>query len=197
MKRTVYLLLSVILLIGLLAACAEEQPADGQPQTEAATHGGLENDSIFDPDQPEATESTKVDPTDPTQEQDGTKPTTGDPTEPTKNDPTEPTKNDPTEPTKDDPTEPTKDDSTEPTKNDPTEPTKDDPTKPTETPTEPVDTTTDYETFMAMTPARKREFQESFPTLDDFFRWYNAARDAYYAENAPTEIGKDGTVELD
>lgn len=54
----------------------------------------------------------------------------------------------------------------------------------------------DYETFKALTAAQKKAYQESFESIDDFFEWYNAARDAYHNANPPTEIDGSGTVTL-
>ena len=54
----------------------------------------------------------------------------------------------------------------------------------------------DYATFKAMSAAEQRAFQESFSSLDAFFEWYNAAKEAYDKENPPIEVGGDGVVTL-
>ena len=54
----------------------------------------------------------------------------------------------------------------------------------------------DYETFQAMTPAEQQEFQASFPSIADFFAWYNAAKEQYEQENPPIEIGGNGQVDM-
>lgn len=54
----------------------------------------------------------------------------------------------------------------------------------------------DYESFRALTPAQQREYQESFPSMDAFFEWYNAAYEAYKEDNPPTIIDGSGTVTL-
>ena len=62
-------------------------------------------------------------------------------------------------------------------------------------PEEPDDTM-DYETFQAMTPAEQQEFQASFPSIADFFAWYNAAKEQYEQENPLIEIGGNGQVDM-
>lgn len=53
-----------------------------------------------------------------------------------------------------------------------------------------------YEEFHAMTGAEQRAHQESFANLDDFFDWYNAAKETYEKENPSIEIGGNGEVDL-
>ena len=55
----------------------------------------------------------------------------------------------------------------------------------------------EYEAFRAMTGAEKKAYQNSFETIDAFFEWYNAAMEAYNKEHPPTEIGSDGTINMD
>ena len=52
-----------------------------------------------------------------------------------------------------------------------------------------------YEQFLAMSGAERQAFQESFPSLPDFFAWLSEARAAYEEEQAkrPTY---DGSVDL-
>ena len=84
---------------------------------------------------------------------------------------------------------------TEAPANDPTEP--DEPTTPQ--PTEPENNGPDlsmtYEEFQNLPPAKMREFQESFADIEDFFEWYNAAKEAYEKANPPIDAG-DGTITL-
>lgn len=54
----------------------------------------------------------------------------------------------------------------------------------------------DYETFKAMTGAQKREYQDSFESIDAFFEWYNAALKAYQEANPPTEVDSSGNITL-
>ena len=54
----------------------------------------------------------------------------------------------------------------------------------------------DYQTFLAMTGAEQRAFQDSFPSVDAFFAWYNAAKAAHEQANPPIEIDGSGTVTL-
>lgn len=67
-------------------------------------------------------------------------------------------------------------------------------TQPSSAPKDPAKM--DYETFRAMTGAEQRAFQESFESIEAFFAWYNAAKEAYEKENPPIEIGGDGVVTL-
>ena len=53
-----------------------------------------------------------------------------------------------------------------------------------------------YEQFQAMTGAEQRAHQDSFANLDDFFEWYNAAKETYEKENPSIEIGGNGEVDL-
>ena len=53
-----------------------------------------------------------------------------------------------------------------------------------------------YEQFQAMTGAEQRAFQDSFESLDAFFAWYNAAKEAYEKENPSIEIGGNDEVVL-
>ena len=55
----------------------------------------------------------------------------------------------------------------------------------------------EYEAFCAMTGAEKKAYQNSFETIDAFFEWYDAAMEAYNKEHPPTEIGSDGTINMD
>ena len=63
-----------------------------------------------------------------------------------------------------------------------------------ETPSGPVEL--DYETFKAMTGAEQMAYQNSFPSLDAFFDWYMAAKEAYEQANPPIEIGGSGVVDM-
>lgn len=82
-------------------------------------------------------------------------------------------------------------------------------TQPTTTPTQPATQPTtqpttpanpgagmDYQTFQAMTGAEQRAFQESFESLDAFFAWFTAAKEAYEQANPPIEVGGNGVVTL-
>ena len=54
----------------------------------------------------------------------------------------------------------------------------------------------DYETFTAMDPALQRAYMESFESMDAFFEWYNAAKEAYEQEHPSIDVG-DGIVDLE
>lgn len=65
--------------------------------------------------------------------------------------------------------------------------------------TEPVqipDGEIDYETFTAMEPALQRQYMESFESMDAFFEWYNAAKEAYEQEHPVLDVG-DGVIDLE
>ena len=91
------------------------------------------------------------------------------------------------------PTQPT----TEPAQ--PTEPSTQ-PTEPATQPTEPSEEdplVAQYEAFQAMSPNEQMQYMESFSSMEAFFSWYNAAKDAYGKANPSIEIGGDGSVDLD
>lgn len=94
----------------------------------------------------------------------------------------------------------------------PTEPPQPaEPTQPTQQPTQPAPTeppaTTEpssgaedsgemtYEKFQAMSPSEQQAFVNSFPSLDAFFEWYNAAKAKYEAEHPPIDVG-DGSFDM-
>lgn len=65
-------------------------------------------------------------------------------------------------------------------------------TEPAQIPEEEID----YETFMAMDPALQRAYMESFESMDAFFAWYNAAKEAYELEHPSIDVG-DGVIDLE
>ena len=54
----------------------------------------------------------------------------------------------------------------------------------------------DYETFVAMDPALQRMYMESFESMDAFFEWYNAAKEAYEQAHPSIDVG-DGVIDLE
>lgn len=54
----------------------------------------------------------------------------------------------------------------------------------------------DYETFVAMDPALQRVYMESFESMDAFFDWYNAAKEAYEQAHPSIDVG-DGIIDLE
>ena len=104
--------------------------------------------------------------------------------------PTNPSEN-PTQPS-DGPTDPVETQPTDPAL-DPTEPT--DPTDPTE-PTEPIDySSMDYETYMSLSSKEQEAFQDSFDSLTDFIKWFNAAKAEYDAQEPTIDMG-DGNIDI-
>lgn len=67
-------------------------------------------------------------------------------------------------------------------------------TQPSSAPNDPV--AMDYQTFQSLTGAEQRAYQESFESLDAFFEWYNAAKEAYDKENPTIEIDGSGVVDM-
>ena len=61
---------------------------------------------------------------------------------------------------------------------------------------EPADTLT-YEEYQALSGAEQMAYMESFPSVQDFFAWYNEAKAKYDAEQDRIEIGGDGNIDLD
>ena len=82
---------------------------------------------------------------------------------------------------------------------DPSEPDTTKPTVTTPSATEPVQTNPGeltYEQFRDLTPSQQQAYQETFESIEAFFEWYNAAKDAYDEANPPILIGPDGVVDL-
>ena len=193
--------LLVVLLLAIFAFGGKEEPVPetvattGEttiPTTEA-TIPGLE-DSIFE-DEPE--ETTKA-----TQAAEETKPTQPKPTEPkpTQPKPTEPkpTQPKPTEPEPIDPQpdtpkpnvpKPTEPKPTEPKPTEP-KPTEPKPTEPEPTESKPTDgdAVAEFEWFQNLSPSEQQKYMESFDSIDAFFTWYNAAREAYEKDNQVIEV---------
>jgi len=61
---------------------------------------------------------------------------------------------------------------------------------------EPDDALT-YEEYQALTGAQQMAYMESFPSVEDFFAWYNEAKAKYDEEQNRIEIGGDGNIDLD
>lgn len=80
----------------------------------------------------------------------------------------------------------------------PTDPSGDDsdPTEPPQQETDPVSQDEmDYRTFQDMTPDQQQAYMESFPSIDEFFDWYEQAKKEYEEANPPIEVG-DGNIDL-
>ena len=104
-------------------------------------------------------------------------------------------------------TEPIRESDEEPAADGETVPAELDTTKPTETTepktegepatgtTEPQAGALSYAEYMAMSPAEQQAYYESFPTLEEFIAWHNAAQAEYEAEHdipvvtGPIDIG--------
>lgn len=54
----------------------------------------------------------------------------------------------------------------------------------------------DYESFTAMDPALQRQYMESFESMDAFFAWYNAAKEAYEQAHPSIDVG-DGVIDVE
>lgn len=91
------------------------------------------------------------------------------------------------------PTQPS-DGPTDPVETQPTDPALD-PTEPTE-PTEPIDySSMDYETYMSLSSKEQEAFQDSFDSLTDFIKWFNAAKAEYDAQEPTIDMG-DGNIDI-
>lgn len=92
---------------------------------------------------------------------------------------------------------------TEPEDPKPAEPKPTDPSEPEATTeaTEPTETMpaptnlSEYEKFQSLSPSEQQEYVESFPSIDEFFNWYNAAKEEYEKANPPIEVGS-GTIDV-
>lgn len=193
MKKTFYILLAAIVLIGALAACSSKN----KENTISPTSSGLV-DNIFDPVSDSAQDPTKEtatqNSTNPSQNQQssGNSQSAGGQQSSSAVQSTEPVVLNPTDPAAPttNPTVPTTN-STAPTTA-PTSPAE----EPTES-TEPENTlAAEYEAYKAMNATEKKKFRETFDTTADFFKWYNAALKAHKEANPATPIPPDGNITL-
>ena len=53
-----------------------------------------------------------------------------------------------------------------------------------------------YEEYNAMTAEEQEEYFNSFKTVEDFFAWYNKAKQEFEANQDYTEIGGDGNIDI-
>ena len=169
---------AILLFCLLLTGCRQIVPTPSTDPVQTDIPGVTEN--IFNTEPSTQPTETTAAPTQPTTEP-------AQPTEPSTQ-PTEPATQ-PTEPATQ-PTEP----ATQPTEpaTQPTEPA----TQPTE-PSEEDPLVAQYEAFQDMSPNAQMQYMESFSSVEAFFSWYNAAKDAYEKANPSIEIGGDGSVDLD
>lgn len=181
----IVIVLAVIISLSVILLCnLEKSPSDDNQPTTATTEPT--SAPVTDPSN---SDSVTTDEEEPIVQGDD---------EPTK--PATPVTQPQQEPTEGSSIEPGDQPSDEPT-NAPTEAPATDPTEPAEptTPTEPENNGPDlsmtYEEFQNLPPAKMREFQESFADIEDFFVWYNAAKEAYEKANPPIDAG-DGTITL-
>ncbi len=172
MKKTIPLIIAAILLICLTLSACNQPSADVTPPSSSPSvsiQGGLEDSTFFDdiPSSGTSQPSTSTPASQPSSSAPTSQPSTSAPA-------TQPSSSVP---------------ATQPSTSAPA-------TKPSTSPAGP-DTSMTYEQFQAMTGAEQRAFQASFPDIDAFFEWYNAAKETYEKENPSIEIGGDGVVDLD
>lgn len=183
-KKLICAILAVLMLCSM-TACR----SGGTETTAPAVSGHAPNETTPAVSLPEnETVGNLPDSTEPVDETTTPVEETTEPVEDPDEDPYEDPDEDPYEDPVEDPTEP-EEDPTEPTQK-PTQPKEDDPpaTQPTEPEAgddEPVVLT--YEEYMALSPAEQQAYYESFPTLEDYIAWYNAAY-AEYEENQDAVI---------
>ena len=189
MKKIICLAAAFLLVVTLFTACKKEPSV-------SETEPNILQDSIFDttPVETQAQSSpTEAVPVEPTQE--ATQPTAApapgqDDVNPAEDGevtkPTAPAVQDATEPS-----HPEDEDTPQPS----TKPTEE-PSQPSTAPTE-EDKPMDYQTFHAMSGAEQQAFQQSFESLDEFFEWYNDAKEAYEKANPPIEVGGDGVIDME
>ena len=53
-----------------------------------------------------------------------------------------------------------------------------------------------YEEFLAMTAKEREECMKAFPTVEEFFAWYEKVKKEYEDANPPIDVG-DGNIDLD
>ena len=177
---------------------AEEQPTaeSEMQQTEETTLPGLE-DSIFDDEWDEETESSEEETTEATVAEEESAEATDPTTETEVTTSTDPT----TEAEATTPTTPaTGNDSTTPTNPGTTEETTQ-PAQPdsgaeeTTTPTKPTPQKMAYEVYESMSAAQQRDYMMSFESIEKFFDWYNKVKAEYDKAHPDIEI-EGGKVEI-
>ena len=147
--------------------------------------------AVTEPREPQQTE-----PKEP-QQTESEEPQQTEPREPQQTEPKEPQQTEPREPQQTEPKEPQQTEPEEPQQTEPKEPQQTEPEEPAETkPSEVPEGEIDYETFLAMEPAQQRAYMESFESMEDFFIWYNAAKEAYELEHPSIDVG-DGVIDLE
>ena len=184
------ILVTMLVFALLLAGCNKQQePVETMAPTEVVTEPaveetvpdvtvpGLERSEFDDVTEPTAEETLPEETIPATEPEVTSKPSdSGKPTQTNKPEVAEPeaTKPEATEPK---PTEP------KPTEPKPTEP------KPTEK------NESEYESFQNMDASQQKEHMDSFGSIDEFFDWYNKAKEEHEAANPPIDVG-DGTVDM-
>lgn len=53
-----------------------------------------------------------------------------------------------------------------------------------------------YEQYNALSAEEQEEYFNSFKSVEDFFAWYNKAKQEYEANQNYTEIGGDGNINI-
>ena len=53
-----------------------------------------------------------------------------------------------------------------------------------------------YEEYEAMTPEERSNYYDAFENYEDFFAWYNAAKEKYDEDHKLPEIGEDGEIDI-
>lgn len=192
MKKRVFALLLIAVL--LLAGCGkkkdqEETTVPAQSAAEETTMVTVPGvaDSIFDENGNVVAEYTV-----PETEMDSTKPTE---TKPPVVIPTGPGGSDGAG--LQDPEAPEDPDISAPVK--PTQPAeqKPEPTQPKEKEPEESDSTElTYEKFQDMSPSQQQSTMESFGSIQDFFKWYENAKQEYETANPPIDVG-DGSLDME
>ena len=74
-----------------------------------------------------------------------------------------------------------------------TEPVESEATTPSTEPAQPQQM--DYMTFQNLSGAEQQAYMESFASLEQFFAWYNQAKEEYEAANPPIDVG-DGNIDI-
>ena len=186
-KKIILAVLLVALLIAVFAlarlvdrdvdVAGEQTNEETQTQqTEEVLLPGLEDsfsddewDEEIEPTEEEATEAAEdEETTDPAEEMDTTDPTTGKDAATTKPGTTEET------------TKPTQPGSG---------------SGETTTPNKPESSKISYEEYESMSAAQQKDYMNSFGSVENFFDWYNNAKEEYDAKNPDIEI-EDGKVEI-
>ena len=180
-KLIIIVAVLAVIIIGLIICVVGMKPNDQPAPTDVSTVPGTT--AVTNP-----SEETTNTVTQQTEETETTEPT--ETTVPSQETEPQNTEEDETKPVETKPAE-TKPEETEPQETEPQE-TEPQETEPTEQGKNPWNVT--YEEYQNMSATEQRAQMNAFANIEEFFAWYEAAKEKYETENPDIEIGGSGVV---